>query len=183
MFVAVRGEGAFVGDCFPAQAAGDACQRFPSRRITMRTPMPGDELSQYLASCRFMESVEAAHSNHALSSAIAGHLGVVNEPVRIDSQAKYGALARGDGDMYMRFPKAGYKEKIWDHAAGTVIITEANGIVTTGGGDALDFGRGRFLENTHTGIVAGVPQVHASLIRAVDEAARKDVSPPPRDVM
>ncbi|KAM7254959.1 hypothetical protein ACFE04_020200 [Oxalis oulophora] len=42
-------------------------------------------------------------------------LGVKAPPVRIDSQAKYGALSRGDGGIYMRFPNKGYCEKIWDH--------------------------------------------------------------------
>ncbi len=32
----------------------------------------------------------------------------------MDSQAKYGCLARGDGGVYMRMPAgSGYKEKIW----------------------------------------------------------------------
>lgn len=44
-------------------------------------------------------------------------------PVRIDSQAKYGALSRGDGAIYLRFPHKGYREKIWDHAAGSIVVT------------------------------------------------------------
>ena len=32
----------------------------------------------------------------------------------MDSQAKYGCLARGDGGAYLRMPTGvGYKEKIW----------------------------------------------------------------------
>lgn len=50
-------------------------------------------------------------------------LGVKAPPVRIDSQAKYGAMARGDAVIYLRFPHAGYREKIWDHAAGAIVIT------------------------------------------------------------
>lgn len=41
----------------------------------------------------------------------------------MDSQAKYGALARGDGATYLRFPHQGYREKIWDHAAGCIVVT------------------------------------------------------------
>ena len=41
----------------------------------------------------------------------------------MDSQAKYGALARGDGAIYLRFPHEGYREKIWDHAAGCIVVT------------------------------------------------------------
>lgn len=50
-------------------------------------------------------------------------LGVKAPPVRIDSQAKYGAMARGDAVIYLRFPHLGYREKIWDHAAGAIVIT------------------------------------------------------------
>ena len=50
-------------------------------------------------------------------------LGVKAPPVRIDSQAKYGALSRGDGAIYLRFPHRGYREKIWDHAAGSIVVT------------------------------------------------------------
>jgi len=49
--------------------------------------------------------------------------------VRIDSQAKYGALSRGDGAIYLRFPHAGYREKIWDHAAGSIVVTGKEGII------------------------------------------------------
>ncbi|MCI16127.1 SAL1 phosphatase, partial [Trifolium medium] len=52
-------------------------------------------------------------------------LGVKAPPVRIDSQAKYGALSRGDGAIYLRFPHKGYREKIWDHAAGAIVVTGA----------------------------------------------------------
>ncbi|XP_041003205.1 SAL1 phosphatase-like isoform X3 [Juglans microcarpa x Juglans regia] len=71
----------------------------------------------------FFESFEAAHSSHDLSSFIAKKLGVKAPPVRIDSQAKYGALSRGDGAIYLRFPRKGYREKIWDHAAGCIVVT------------------------------------------------------------
>ncbi|XP_075083976.1 3'(2'),5'-bisphosphate nucleotidase 1-like isoform X6 [Nicotiana tabacum] len=72
----------------------------------------------------FFESFEAAHSLHDLSSSIAKKLGVRAPPVRIDSQAKYGALSRGDGAIYLRFPHKGYREKIWDHAAGYLVVAE-----------------------------------------------------------
>ena len=40
--------------------------------------------------------------------------GITQAPLRLDSQVKYGALARGDGVAYFRMPTgAGYKEKIW----------------------------------------------------------------------
>jgi hypothetical protein len=41
----------------------------------------------------------------------------------MDSQAKYGALARGDGAIFLRIPHKGYIETVWDHAAGSIIVT------------------------------------------------------------
>jgi len=54
-----------------------------------------------------------------------------------------GALSRGDAALFLRFPAASYREKIWDHAAGAVIVTEAGGAITDAGGAPLDFSRGR----------------------------------------
>ena len=47
-----------------------------------------------------------------------------------------GALARGDAAINLRFPHAGYREKIWDHAAGAVIVTEAGARITDASGEA-----------------------------------------------
>lgn len=46
-----------------------------------------------------------------------------------------GALARGDALINLRFPHAGYREKIWDHVAGVVIVTEAGATVSDASGD------------------------------------------------
>lgn len=40
-----------------------------------------------------------------------------------------GALSRGDAALFMRFPPPDYREKIWDHCAGYVIVQEAGGKV------------------------------------------------------
>lgn len=62
----------------------------------------------------FLESVEAAHSSQSTNEKIASVLGITLPPIRMDSQAKYGCLARGDGGAYMRMPTGvGYQEKIW----------------------------------------------------------------------
>lgn len=67
-----------------------------------------------LSSASFCESVEAAHSDHSTNAKIAKELGIVKESVRMDSQAKYCSIARGDGDVYLRLPvSASYEEKIW----------------------------------------------------------------------
>ncbi|KAJ3671621.1 hypothetical protein LUZ60_007700 [Juncus effusus] len=120
----------------------------------------------------FFESFEAAHSMQDLTSTIAKKLGVQAPPVRIDSQAKYGALARGDGAIYLRFPHKGYREKIWDHAAGSIVVTEAGGLVTDAVGNELDFSKGRFLD-LDTGIIATNKKLMPSLLNAVQESINK----------
>ncbi len=76
----------------------------------------------------FCESVESGHSSHDDAAKIAERLGVTKPPFRIDSQCKYAAVARGDASIYLRLPtRADYEEKIWDHAAGWVVIREAGG--------------------------------------------------------
>jgi 3'(2'), 5'-bisphosphate nucleotidase len=62
----------------------------------------------------FLESVEAAHSSHSFNDRVSSLLGITRNPMRMDSQAKYGCLARGEGGAYLRMPTGvGYQEKIW----------------------------------------------------------------------
>ncbi len=121
----------------------------------------------------FCESVEAGHSSHGDQAAIAEKLGIVKPSVRMDSQAKYGSIARGAGDIYLRLPvSATYVEKIWDHAAGDLVVREAGGTVTDVQGKKLNFGKGRTLiENK--GVVAAPSAVHAHVLEAVIEVLAK----------
>lgn len=120
-----------------------------------------------LAATRFCESVESAHSDHSQSKAIAELLGIGGESVRMDSQAKYAAVARGDAEIYLRLPtRPGYVERIWDHAAGYAILKGAGGTVTDVDGKALDFCHGRGLQKNR-GIVASNGIHHARLIEAI----------------
>jgi 3'(2'), 5'-bisphosphate nucleotidase len=62
----------------------------------------------------FCESVDKGHSAHSQQSQIASLLGITRPSVRIDSQAKYAILTRGDADIYLRLPVSmTYEEKIW----------------------------------------------------------------------
>lgn len=120
----------------------------------------------------FCESYESAHSMQDLTANIAGVLGVKAPPVRIDSQAKYGAMARGDAVIYLRFPHAGYREKIWDHAAGAIVITEAGGEVFDAAGEPLDFSRGRWLD-LETGIIATNKKLKPVVLSAVQKCLKE----------
>jgi len=102
----------------------------------------------------FLESVEAGHSSQTQSKEIADLLSITAPPVRMDSQVKYGALSRGDASIYLRLPVSQtYEEKIWDHAAGALIVEEAGGQVTDVTGAPLDFSLGRTLAK-NKGVIA-----------------------------
>ena len=91
----------------------------------------------------------------------------------MDSQAKYASIARGAGDIYLRLPvRKDYEEKIWDHAAGDLIVREAGGEVTDVEGRRLDFGRGRTLKG-NVGVVAARREVHGRVLEGVREVLSK----------
>lgn len=116
---------------------------------------------------RFCESVESGHSDQSASAAIAARLGITAEPVRMDSQAKYATVAAGEASIYLRLPtRADYREKIWDHAAGAIVMEEAGGKVTDVDGRPLDFSLGRELSNNR-GIVATCGPIHDAVVAAV----------------
>ncbi|KAG2396115.1 PAP-specific phosphatase HAL2-like 3'(2'),5'-bisphosphate nucleotidase [Vigna angularis] len=117
----------------------------------------------------FCEPVEKANSSHSFTAGLAHTIGLRKQPLRVYSMVKYAAIARGDAEVFMKFARAGYKEKIWDHAAGVIIIQEAGGMVTDAGGLPLDFSKGLYLEGLDRGIVAcSGATLHAKIIDAVD---------------
>lgn len=151
VFGAHRGEGTF---------------RIPLSGSETRTPVHVSTVSLG-AEARFCESVESAHSSHSDAATVADMLGIVKEPLRIDSQAKYAVVARGDAEIYLRLTKqTGYVEKIWDHASGALVIEEAGGRVTDLHGRRLDFTRGIRLER-NIGIVATNGHMHDLVLDAL----------------
>jgi 3'(2'), 5'-bisphosphate nucleotidase len=120
-----------------------------------------------VAEARFCESVESGHSDHEQSVEIARRLGITADAYRIDSQCKYGAVARGDASIYLRLPtRADYVEKIWDHAAGKFVVECAGGRVTDVNGLALDFSRGSRL-SANSGVIATSGGFHDEVVAAV----------------
>ena len=120
---------------------------------------------------RLMRSVEAAHTNDGQIDAIANLLGVEAEPVRMDSQAKYIAMAAGNGEILLRLLSAkqpDYKEKIWDQAAGSILLEEAGGTVTDIHGVPYDFSQGRRLLKNQ-GLAASNGPLHTALLAALKE--------------
>jgi 3'(2'), 5'-bisphosphate nucleotidase len=107
---------------------------------------------------------------------VAELLGIRREPYRIDSQCKYAAVARDDASIYLRLPtRADYREKIWDHAAGKVIVEAAGGRVSDVEGRALDFTHGRTLE-ANRGVVATAGGIHDEVLAAVRRAREESAA-------
>lgn len=117
----------------------------------------------------FAESFESGHTDHDLHRRIAERLGAAAEPLRLDSQAKYGLVARGEASAYLRLPSPAtpdYREKVWDHAAGALLVEEAGGRVTDIHGAELDFTKGQRL-TANRGAVASNGRCHRAIIEAI----------------
>lgn len=111
---------------------------------------------------RILCSLESGHTDHDQIGSLSLQLGVMVEPVRMDSQAKYAMLAAGQGDLYLRMlspTQPDYNECIWDQAAGSLVVEEAGGKVTDLDGKALDFSAGRRLIKNR-GILASNRHLH-----------------------
>ncbi len=118
------------------------------------------------AQARFCESVESGHTSQSQSERMAEMLGITAPPVRLDSQAKYATVARGEADIYFRLPsRKGYQEKIWDHAGGVLLVEEAGGKVTDVRGSELEFDHGDSLSENQGVIVTNGP-LHAFVLDA-----------------
>jgi 3'(2'), 5'-bisphosphate nucleotidase len=124
---------------------------------------------------RVLGSVESAHGDPALVSAVIGEAGFGGGMVRIDSQVKYGAVADGVAEVYLRprnHPE--YRERIWDHAAGAALVAAAGGRVTDLDGAALDFSTGARLEANRGVLATNGPAHHLVLeaLRRVESGRR-----------
>lgn len=118
---------------------------------------------------RLLRSFEAGHTNVGQIDQLANWLGVQVEPVRMDSQAKYAVLAAGGGEVMIRLlspDRPDYREKIWDQAAGSVILEEAGGRISDLAGMPLDFTRGRTLENNR-GLLATNGLLHDKVLEGL----------------
>ena len=119
-----------------------------------------------IADARLMRSVEKSHTNTGGIGQLVARLGILAKPVPMDSQAKYAVLAAGGGEVNLRLlsnARPDYREKIWDQAAGSIIVEEAGGRVTDLKGKPLDFSQGRTLANNR-GVLATNGLLHDDLI-------------------
>lgn len=150
--VAVRGQGAWV-----RPLAGGA-----ERRVAVS---PRSDPVQ----ARLVSSVEEAHTNAAQLARICQRLGVGPAPTRLDSQAKYLVIAGGQADLLIRLlPQRlpSYKEKVWDVAAGMLVVEEAGGRVTDLDGRPLDLTTGRELVRNRGSLISN-GRLHDSALDAI----------------
>lgn len=120
-----------------------------------------------------LEGAEKSHSSHGEQSVIKDKLGI-RESQHLDSQVKYCMLALGLGDVYLRLPiKMDYQEKIWDHAAGNVIVEEAGGVHSDSLDNVpLDFGRGRTLLTKGVIASSGPQRLHDLIVKTSGQVLR-----------
>lgn len=154
LYVAVRGEGATM-----VPLSGGEPQRLQV--------VTADDVANF----RFVESVEAAHGDQSKQNAIAQAVGITTESFRVDSQAKYGIVASGKAALYLRLPSPkypDYRENIWDHAAGAIVVEEAGGRVSDMYGQPLNFADGSKMMNNR-GVVVSNGTIHDRVIAALAE--------------
>jgi 3'(2'), 5'-bisphosphate nucleotidase len=156
IYAAVRGRGAERIDLGPAN---EIISREPIHVSTNADP----------ALARWCERVESSDRNHDLTAQVVERVGIRLPPDRLDSQAKYAVVARGEASLYLRHSlNRDYREKVWDHAAGVLVTQEAGGRVTDVSGKPLDFSIGREL-SANLGIVATNGLLHDRVLAAVGE--------------
>lgn len=154
LYVAVRGEGAMMR----AIAGGDF--------VAIKVVDVEDA-----ANMRFVESVESSHGDQERQNKIAQAVGITTESVRVDSQAKYGIVASGKAALYLRLPSPkypDYRENIWDHAAGAIVVEEAGGRVSDLYGKPLNFADGAKMVDNR-GVVVSNGVIHDRVLAALND--------------
>ena len=118
-----------------------------------------------------LRSFESGHTNVSQIDIFAQALGIQAAPVMMDSQAKYAVLAAGKGDLLLRLlspSQPNYREKIWDQAAGSLVLEEAGGQITDLDGKPLNFTTGRSLRENR-GILASNRLLHTAALSALQQ--------------
>jgi len=159
LIVAARGQGTWATDA-DFQRKESAPPEFKALHVSDRSQ---PEFA------RLLRSVESGHTNVSQIDLFAQAMGIQASPVMMDSQAKYSVLAGGGGDLLLRLLSAkqpDYREKIWDQAAGSLVLEEAGGVITDLDGKKLDFSTGRTLLHNR-GILASNGILHASALEAL----------------
>ncbi|MEI7988733.1 MAG: 3'(2'),5'-bisphosphate nucleotidase [Chloroflexota bacterium] len=155
LVIAARGQGSYAAPLYE-----------PANLVPIHVSSVGEP-----GKMRILRSFESGHTNVDKISALAEALGVKAAPLSMDSQAKYAVLAAGGGEVMLRMLSAkqpNYREKIWDQAAGSLILEEAGGKISDLTGAALDFTTGRTLSKNR-GILASNGILHCIALEALNK--------------
>ena len=178
--------------CLFVASRGGGCYQLPMTPGLPRKGIhvtPNDESTIKVSEARFCIGVEKYSDALGQCAGMAKEIhgeGALDEDGeiilarRIDSQAKHGVLARAGAEFYVRLPKPGYVEWIWDHAAGNVVVEEAGGTMTDVEGRPIDFSLGAQLSPNVAGVLASNGGVfHSALVEAYrkQEASRLAAAP------
>ena len=118
---------------------------------------------------RLLGSVEPSHTDMTMLDRMRDQMGSQTELIKMDSQAKFAMVAAGQGDIVLRLlspDRPDYREKIWDQAAGSIVVEEAGGKVTDLEGKPLDFSTGSLLTNNR-GVVVSNGSLHEQVLAAL----------------
>lgn len=138
----------------------------------------GDPVRLRVSSCReprrahVLRSFVGEHLDLTSFNDVIRSLRVEPAPTLLDSQAKHALIAAGQADLLIRLPTTqDFRDKIWDQAAGTILVEEAGGRVTDLGGAKLDFGCGRTLSRNH-GLIASNGHLHDAVLEVLRNRSR-----------
>lgn len=155
LFVAVRGCGCYEiplhvieEHMLGSDDTRDASEDWSRLQVT-----PNDASSKPTSQAKFALGVERGFSDpkgtvlkiaqviHGPDALVTDEDGVqdIKNSLRMDGQGKYGLLARGDAECFLRLPKEGYVDWVWDVAAGYLVLEEAGGKMTDVLGREIDF--------------------------------------------
>jgi 3'(2'), 5'-bisphosphate nucleotidase len=167
IFVALRGQG-----CYELPI-------IPGSHPPIQLPKGNTKTINDATKARFCVGVEQGFADpvgrcKAMAAKLHGGLDPNDEivhSIRMDSQAKYGVVARGDAEFYVRLPKSEHRDWIWDVAPGVLVLQEVGGCISDASGKPLDFSSGAKL--TSNGILgAATPELHSALLDAYDNSCR-----------
>ncbi len=131
-----------------------------NRRNVTVSSRTGDDLHP-------IDSYKIPQSDHDLNTKLRKAAGYnTASPELYDSQLKYGMVAAGYADLFVRLPRDIVTDPhyIWDHATGAALVRAGGGQLTDLSGKPLDFARGKALP--HTGFIASNGKIHSQLVAA-----------------
>jgi HAL2 family 3'(2'),5'-bisphosphate nucleotidase len=163
IFVASKDGGSFQLPILPKSSSSIRLHVTPNDGSTMATSearfcIGVEKFSDALGQCCAVMA-KVLHGEEGLDDD-----GSIVKARRIDSQAKYGIIARAGAEYYARLPAPGYVEWIWDHAAGKVVVEEAGGSITDTKGKVIDFSLGAKMSDSVHGVLASSGGVFQSAL-------------------